>query len=245
VTSKKKKKGICCICGEMKTLTFEHVPPKSAFNNKPIYVQKFSHLMDRTSYVYGKKMKNNKGNGDYTLCKSCNNNTGDWYARDFADFAIQGMQILKEEKSSGEMIKFKNLKIKPLNVFKEIIAMFLSADKTGYLRSIEGLTDFLLIKDNSEFPRSLKIFMYCTLSSYKRFLGYSIIGGYPNAEIKRLSEINFEPFGYILAEESTPPYPTMTDITNFIEYEYDEVTEIEIELPYLKVLTPIIGLYNI
>ena len=26
------KKGICCICGEYKELTFEHIPPNKAFN---------------------------------------------------------------------------------------------------------------------------------------------------------------------------------------------------------------------
>ena len=37
------KEGICAPCGEFKKLSFEHVPPKSAFNNKPLFVQTHGH----------------------------------------------------------------------------------------------------------------------------------------------------------------------------------------------------------
>ena len=29
----KKKEGVCCICGQNTDLTFEHIPPKAAFNH--------------------------------------------------------------------------------------------------------------------------------------------------------------------------------------------------------------------
>lgn len=32
-----KREGICRICGEHKRLTFEHVPPQSAFNSNPVF----------------------------------------------------------------------------------------------------------------------------------------------------------------------------------------------------------------
>jgi len=235
-------KGVCCICGENKTLTFEHVPPKSAFNNKPIYFQRFEHLHDKTSFVYGKKSKSNKGFGDYTLCKKCNNNTGDWYARDFAEFAFQGMNILRSERKTGQIITF-DLSIKPLNVLKEIIAMFMSADKTGSLRGIAGMKEFILNKSSKDLPKSIDIYMYCSLSYKKKFIGYSIMGQYPSTIINQLSEINFEPYGYVLTIDSQPPRNDMKKITTFKNSTYNLNEKVVLELPYLKVEHPIIGIY--
>jgi hypothetical protein len=42
----KKQIGVCHLCGELKALTFEHIPPKAAYNDKPILIQKYEHLFD-------------------------------------------------------------------------------------------------------------------------------------------------------------------------------------------------------
>jgi len=77
---KNKNIGKCRLCSEIKKLTFEHVPPESAFNSTPIYFQKSTHLHDKNSYLYGKKIRSNRGAGGYYLCESCNNKSGSWYA---------------------------------------------------------------------------------------------------------------------------------------------------------------------
>lgn len=118
MNKKKIIEGNCALCGEFKKLSFEHVPPAAAFNNLPIFIQGHEHLADENSYLYGKKMKSNKGFGGYTLCEVCNNNTGSWYARDFVEFALQGMEIIKNTESQ---YKIKGTyTIKPLNVIKQI-----------------------------------------------------------------------------------------------------------------------------
>ena len=48
------RKGNCHLCGEFKELSFEHIPPKAAFNDRPILIQKNEHFFDKKSYVYGK-----------------------------------------------------------------------------------------------------------------------------------------------------------------------------------------------
>ena len=61
--NKEVQEGFCALCGKFKKLSFEHVPPQSAFNNKPIFFQTHKHLTDQSSYLYGKKIKSNKGFG--------------------------------------------------------------------------------------------------------------------------------------------------------------------------------------
>lgn len=235
-------KGNCAICGKYKKLTFEHVPPQSAFNNKPIYMQHHEHLFDEGSYLYGKKKRSSKGFGGYTLCEPCNNNTGDWYARDFGDFVHQGMNIIKSIKEPQYFIAG-NYSIKPLNVLKQIVTMFMSADKMGHLRSQNDLVDFILNKECQILPERFKIYLYSTLSSFKRMIGYSLVYD-PILGVQNWSEINFQPFGYLLAEDSKPAHKDMIDISIFSQFKYNEHKEVVLVTSYLNVDSPVIGLYS-
>lgn len=241
VKKKNNIEGNCALCGEFKKLSFEHVPPAAAFNNSPIFIQGHEHLTDETSYFYGKKMKSNKGFGGYTLCESCNNHTGDWYARDFVTFANQGMEIIKNHEPQYNIKG--EYKIKPLNVIKQILTMFMSADKSGHLRSQKDLVEFLMNKDNMGMPEKFKVYLYSTLSPFKRMIGHSIIHD-PILGIQKWSEINFQPFGYLLSEESEAAHEDMCDISIFGTIKYDEELSVEISTAYLKVESPLIGIYS-
>jgi hypothetical protein len=240
MTKKKIITGNCALCSEFTKLSFEHVPPQSAFNNKPILIQTHEHLTDKSSYVYGKYMKSNKGFGGYTLCEKCNNDTGDWYARDFADFAIQGMQTINSLKPQYPIKG--SYSIKPLNVLKQILTMFMSADKSGHLRSQEDLVQFLLNKEAVCMPKKYKVHLYSTLSKYSRLIGYSIVSD-PNLGIQKWAEINFKPFGYLLSEESNAAHKDMCDISSFGDINYNQNMTVKITTPYLQVENPSIGSY--
>jgi len=237
----KNKVGKCQLCGEHKELTFEHVPPASAYNNKPIYVQVSDHLIESKSPLYGKRMRSNKGFGAHTLCISCNNNTGAWYGEDFCNFARQGMDLLSAMETPGYVSG--NYQIKPLNVLKQILTMFMSADRTGHLQSNSELVNFLLSKESQAMPKSLKVFIYSNASSQKRMLGYSV-SFVEGLGIQRWSEINFQPFGYLLAEDSGPAHPNMVDITAFAKCPYDKEHIVTMTTAYLKVSSMFIGTYG-
>ena len=159
MTKKKIIEGNCALCSEFKKLSFEHVPPQSAFNDKLIFVQTHEHLIPQNSFLYGKKKRSNKGFGGYTLCEACNNNTGEWYARDFAEFAHQGMGIINSlDKPKYTIQGIYN--IKPLNVIKQIMVMFMSADKSGHLKSQKDLVDFLLNKEVVGLPERYGVYLY-------------------------------------------------------------------------------------
>ena len=72
------KEGICHLCGTFGQLSFEHVPPRRAFNELKIKSFKFWDI-----YCSKKGRDQQKGAGDYTLCNSCNNNTGSCYAESY------------------------------------------------------------------------------------------------------------------------------------------------------------------
>lgn len=194
--------GQCSVCNKTGRLSFEHVPPSAAFNEKPILVQNHTHLFENESYLYNKSSRLNKGFGVYTLCESCNNNSGGWYSKDFADFAIQAMNQLKTYEGPHGLHSF-NFKIKPLNVMKQIMMMFFSANKGLILGSDQGLVDFVMNKEKTGLSNKYRIYLYYTLSKYKRMNGNFTVRT-QSGEIVNWSEINFQPFGYILTIDSPP-----------------------------------------
>ena len=66
---------ICHICGQHKKLSFEHVPPKAAFNDNPILRTNFEKVLasENLDELQGKVQQ--RGSGAYTLCEKCNNDT--------------------------------------------------------------------------------------------------------------------------------------------------------------------------
>ena len=79
--------GTCHICGTHGKLSFEHVPPKKAFNNRRVVKVGFDEAMSVGPYDQLEKGHiDQREAGAYTLCSTCNNKTGSWYADGFADW---------------------------------------------------------------------------------------------------------------------------------------------------------------
>jgi hypothetical protein len=66
----------------------------------------------------------------------------------------------------------------------------------------------------------------------------------PHLGLRKWSEINFQPFGYFLTEESTPPNPYMCDISSFGDVPYAQIAKVKINTAYLIVNSPLIGTYD-
>ena len=96
----KKKFGKCHLCGKYEELTFEHVPPKSANNKDRAKLLTGKEIFDTKKLRTGESLRyinQQQGAGNYTLCKECNNNTGDWYAKEYIKFANEIGYILTNQ----------------------------------------------------------------------------------------------------------------------------------------------------
>jgi hypothetical protein len=73
--------GICHLCLTEGPLSFEHVPPKAAFNDRRVEIGGIEHWLRRDSE--GPRLRHTiqqGGSGFRRLCVECNNRTGSWYA---------------------------------------------------------------------------------------------------------------------------------------------------------------------
>ena len=232
----------CSLCGKLSALSFEHVPPQCAFNNKPILIQGHEHLVDQNSCLYGKKKRSQRGFGKQSLCIECNNKSGNWYAKDFCKLAEQGLEILRTNTNPNYVRG--NYKIKPQNVLKQILLMFVATDSTGVISNIPGVRSYLLNKDDLNFPDKIDIDIYSNASTFKRMIGYCIVSDVGSRQINKWAEINYHPFGYFFTYDSPPPNKFMVNVSDFSKVPYNKEYIVRLTTAYLKVEDMIIGTYS-
>lgn len=131
--------GKCALCGQECELTFEHIPPRSAFNNQPAKLYTGEKLISDDSRmpwdVQGLQyISRQKGAGAFSLCESCNNLTGTWYGdtyREMAQVIASALEKWKEEPVSGIGIK----DVYAARFIKQVISMFCSVNSPKSLEA--------------------------------------------------------------------------------------------------------------
>lgn len=223
--------GVCRICGKVKPLSFEHIPPRAAFNNRRVIKIPLEQAIELGPNLIPKGPINQKGMGDYVLCEECNNNTGSWYASRFVDWCYRGMEILKESKGNTHLSYRYN--IYPLSVIKQIVVMMLAVNNPDFSKANTGLAAFVLDKESSRLPSQYRIYSYYNILGMHRNIGNSVQVSLATGKRRIMSEVSFPPFGYLLTINSTKPDERLLDISGFAEYKYDDQREIEFSMEVL------------
>jgi hypothetical protein len=227
--------GKCCLCGEFRELSFEHFPPRSAYNKGRFYeaIDFMDWVKDKGTWEKKKKIRG--ALGAYTLCKGCNNMAGR-YAKEYKEWVKIAVEIL--EGNNGPKWSGIFPDVYPLRFLKEVVAMFCSLNGPNFAEKNQAIRAFVLSKSSQDIPLELTIFMYLNTSRLITRTGITglIEFGKPS-KIYIVSEYNFPPFGFAIYIGNAK-YKQITDITWFAEYTYDEKESIYLELPILERNTP-------
>lgn len=128
-----KKIGDCCISGVNGKLSFGHIPPEAAFNDRRAFEANISGLINGT-WSPGERIEEGKykqrGAGQYSLCGKCNSDTGAWYGTTYVDVARQAMYRLYRSQGNMSGLAYQ-YGMFPLRFLKQIAAMFCSACGPG------------------------------------------------------------------------------------------------------------------
>jgi hypothetical protein len=244
--AKSLKIGHCHICGSYGKLSFEHVPPESAFNDQKVVTPDMKKVfelanLDDLNSLSGKQSQ--RGQGGYTLCGSCNSQTGGWYGRNYATWVSQGAAYLA--KSNGNLHLSYPYHLLPLRVIKQIVCMFFSANSPRFREVHPVLERFVLNKEAKYLPPEIHIYAGYLLSNRSRTAGVTSSVHFDEksgtSRFRTYSEISFYPFSYILSFNSPPPEHPMVDISFFAQYGYDEFTTLQLPISVLSVYTPFPG----
>lgn len=233
--------GKCALCRQECELSFEHIPPRSAFNYKPVKSvtgDKILNDPDRMPWdTDGLEYSNQqRGMGKFSLCDSCNKNTGRWYGTAYKRMAQAGHLLLSDHISPDEnLVIVKD--IYPLRFIKQVISMFCSVNSIEDDRLPE-LRQFVLNQQETGLDKSkYKLCMYFTKSRYRKYAPLSIIindiNGAPICTV--VSEITAYPLGFTLFFNPTDALVfDGVDITGFADFGYDEKADIGLPICILE-----------
>ena len=230
-----KVEGICHLCGQYAELSFEHVPPKSANNKDRARLLTGKEIFNTQKLRAGKSLRyinQQQGAGNYTLCKDCNNNTGDWYAKEYIKFANEIGYILTNQidLNTAKGIGLDSDKLYFQRIIKQILCMFLSTIQPEYAMTFNDIREYVLNKESTAFnDKKYRVSMYL-LKNYE--ISHSGVVGLLVKEnnqtvIRKVAVMNLYPIGFIL--EIDPPkktIPDTTNITKFTTLRYDELQNV-------------------
>lgn len=235
--------GVCHLCGSHGPLSFEHVPPRAAFNDRPVVMVEFAKAFNLAPDDPTPKGKiSQRGAGNYTLCPDCNNSTGGWYGGAFAQWCFQAADLLIRSRGKPSLIY--PYYLYPLRVLKQITAMFFSVNRIGFLRKHEALADFVLNRERSYLPAGYRFFVYYNIEGRFRYQDVAATFDIATGQHRAFSEITFPPFGYVLVLKGDPPSRELFEVTHFARYGYDDVHMMQLRPPVFPTHLAIPGDYR-
>lgn len=234
----KKVHGECHLCGQHKKLSFEHVPPESAFNDRPRLLINLKRVLGLEPNA---RNRLEQRGGDYTLCEDCNNVTGAWYGGAYVRFVEQAMSLLSRATASVQLQY--PYYIMPLRVIKQVVAMFVSAVGPGWTDRNPYLRKFLLDRYSTGFPPEYHIYAGYSMGPFSRQSGFSASGDLAGHS-RVFAEVTFPPFAFVLTMNSAPPDTRLVDLTYFAQAGYNDWRQQFLELRVLPTWSHLPGDYR-
>jgi len=223
--SRRKEIGKCRLCLEEGELSFEHVPPASAFNETRVRRYTMDEWL-KTDGTLGRGGRvSQKGIGAYTLCERCNNKTGAWYGREYVQWAKEALYLLACIPSGAQA----SLRISgryPLRFLKQAVTMFFSANSIGVAEGSRELARFVLDKHSKSLPPRFNVFLRLYKGPLARSLGLTgilRIGRGHRVE----SEIAYPPFSLAFSPDSDTE-SAIGCISHFAQYGYSECHDVTV-----------------
>ncbi len=238
--------GKCKLCGMEKELTFEHVPPHKAFNDSAVKILSAedsikmvcslpNELPNMLLDVKGRIQQ--RGSGDFYLCRECNNNTGTWYVNEYVYLAnIMSVAILEARKEQYKSCSCELKSFGPLKFFKAVMTMFCDINVDCF--GDDSLRQFLLNKESMEFNHDrYSVYFYLSKGPFLRI--HKICGMFDiySGRSTLLSEISACPLGFILyIDKPDSVNPVGININDMAKYNYGYKSDYTInDIPILEV----------
>ncbi len=234
---KRTRHGRCNLCSKDGPLTFEHVPPECAFNDTGcLYadIRKWLEQGPDTDY-FASHHKSQRGGGDFTLCKECNDKTGGWYAAEYGRWAKQGAEILGRIRLDGTpyVVPFRGY---PLRFLKQCVALFFSINSPNFARLHPRLARFVHEPYARILPHGYEVYLTLVSGPRGRSSGLSGIGDITSGQTTLVSELAHFPFAISL---TVGPHrvDTVGRISRFGEFFYDERRDVQLPVTGGQIVT--------
>ncbi len=133
--------GTCHLCLRKRPLTFEHVPPRAAFNTKKVALGGLRHWLERDNEGISLRRAIQQGGAGFRRrCEECNTRTGSWYAAELTAWghaaAASVHALLPIAQMDAQLdehgVTFRIEGVRPLAIVKQIVTMVLVLNDVGF-----------------------------------------------------------------------------------------------------------------
>jgi hypothetical protein len=256
---KLKRYGRCRICERFTQLTKEHVPPKSAFNDRSYLEYYAAQTSEADLRLWQTREVSSSGMFTFSLCERCNNKSGRQYGGSYLDFVKGLVPIATPENADRDVqVNFKGMF--PLRVVKQAVSMVLSTSSVGAFRGYEyvaspftnrdigkslqvppdvkqtwrlyaELRKFVKSRDAVGLPTSIKLYAYATVSSGSG-LWTGILGNATKGKKQPFwgVVVGLWPVHWVLSLSGTPS-TRLLDLTDWANESYATRKNLTITIP--------------
>lgn len=167
MTARSSVTGVCRLCLEHGPLTYEHVPPRKAFNSQRVAVYGIDRWLERDRGGLDRHDRIlQRGMGFQSLCEKCNNRTGSRYAAELVRWSRSVVPILADvdlaqlDDSPGvPRARWQARDVRPLLLAKQIACMALAISGEAMPPLHPELRRFVLDPDRRGLPSQYRFFL--------------------------------------------------------------------------------------
>jgi len=235
-------RGTCRICGAFERLTYEHVPPRHAFNDEPIKSYELGEWWNLQAGKPARYANEQRGAGDHLLCDRCNNHIcGTWYVPELCTWVRAVAPVWEAiPEGAGESLEAKiGLRhVRPALFAKQVIAMLLASTPEGFSSEHPELQHLVLERDARGLPDCYRLY----LSLFKRCVAretgvYDVLTDF-GVTVFRAVELSYPPFSYLLTIREGRIADRLGAISHFLDNGPDDEREVTLRLPVNSELLP-------
>jgi hypothetical protein len=231
---------MCRICRVKPADSFEHVPPRKAFNDEPSTSFNIMDWLAREEGGLTGGKIDQRGAGDAVLCHSCNNNTGSWYGAELVRAARAGARILGQlqldeldqhvDPAWATVVFKQQPKIgpHPLRLVKQIIAMLLATSPYDFSVKNPDLGDFVLDRERTGLDPRYQLYLALFAGPNARSTGVASRIDVETGRSDILIEVAYPPYAYVMTVDSESEAIDTANITQFGNVGYKQMADLDL-----------------
>lgn len=220
----------CWLCNKYGTMTKEHIPPESAFNDSPLLLMKVDERSTQTGTMdWAPNQRFGHGMYVRSVCARCNNQCGSRYGGAYVDL------VKRIAERIGDVQDFHTISIRgvkrPLAILKQVLFQFVSTNGPGFVRANDWVAPFLRSPRNQSLPPDVGVYLFASNCRGTRRTGVSShIDLSQSSQFSVVAEFSFWPLGTVISFGEFS-HARLAPIHHWTRFSFDCKSTVDLDLP--------------